>query len=108
MAGFEEGGVPWLRSRLREEPNYTCPFCGEESLILSTGDIRDDDLRVEAYCNNSDCAVREMTILAMRVGGPAGRADIDALERIDAEASGGADIISRDRSILSRRRSSRN
>jgi hypothetical protein len=114
VARFEAGGTPWIRSRLRKDSPYVCPFCGAATLILSYGDVPDDDLRVEAYCDYIDCEVREMTILAMRIGGPAGRADIDALKRIDvgdARTSTrdltGFSILERDAAVLARRRTPR-
>ena len=92
------------------------PLLGSNTAILSHGDIRDDDLRVEVYCDNEDCAVREMTILAMRFGDPQFRADVQALHEVDSgveserspsSLSSASEIplpSERNRSMLERRR----
>jgi hypothetical protein len=65
---------------------FPCPFCGGEDVKLSYGDVWGDRLRVELYCNNPRCEVREYTILAMRasVETTGRRSDVEALELIDA------------------------
>ena len=64
---------------------YPCPFCGGEDVKLSYGDVWADRLRVELYCNNPRCEVREFTVLALRAGVNATgvRTDVRALELID-------------------------
>lgn len=64
---------------------YPCPFCGSEDVKLSYGDLDVDRLRVELYCNNSSCDVREFTVLALRAGvSETGiRSDVQALDLID-------------------------
>ena len=55
MERFDIGGTPWIRQRLREEGStMQCPFCGSNTAILSVGDVPDDDLRVEVYCDNEN------------------------------------------------------
>lgn len=111
MGEFKLGGAPWIRSHLREDERPRCPFCGSRALVLSDGDVRDDDLRIELYCDNSDCNVREMTILAMRIAEPNQRADVRALQEIDTQGDpdgmSTADTTSRverDQRTLERRR----
>ena len=91
--GFARGGMPWLRRKLRVDQQQRCPFCGCDMVKLSVGDVPDDDLRVEGYCENSGCAVREFTILALRVGEPLDRADVEALRVVDAAAMTGQDAV---------------
>jgi hypothetical protein len=64
---------------------YPCPFCGSEDLKLSYGDVWADRLRVELYCNNPRCEVREFTILALFAGveSTGVRSDVHALKLID-------------------------
>jgi hypothetical protein len=64
---------------------YPCPFCGGEDVKLSYGDIWADRLRVELYCNNPRCEVREFVVLALRasVDTTGTRSDVEALRLID-------------------------
>jgi hypothetical protein len=78
---WENGDQPWLRQQGRLSP-IPCPFCGGSTLLLSDRDLADDDLRVEVYCTNINCAAREIVILATRTN-LAPRADQMALERVD-------------------------
>ncbi len=78
---FEEKSQPWARENARSIP---CPYCGKTTVLQSYGDISDDDIRVELYCNYSYCDVREFTILALRTNGRVQRADAIALEEIDS------------------------
>lgn len=71
----------------RQQGRTRCPFCGADTAILSTNDVRADGTRIELYCENSYCAVREMTVLAMNVGEFNGRADVFALQTIDKGTS---------------------
>lgn len=76
---------PWLRGILAESGGRgRCPFCGEKTLKQSDGDVVEDDRRIEMYCDNENCAAREITILAMRVAESDDRADVEALQTIDA------------------------
>lgn len=79
---YTEGDQPSVR-RLAAA-GTPCPFCGAQQLLISTEDVHDDDLRVELYCDNQMCDVREMTVIALRTNGPPERADVDALREIDA------------------------
>lgn len=62
---------------------FPCPFCGGGDVKLSYGDVWGDRLRVELYCNNPRCEVREFTVLAMYAGETGIRSDVQALELID-------------------------
>jgi hypothetical protein len=51
---------------------------------VSEGDIPEDTGRVQLYCDNGECAVREMTVVVERNGVRAGkRADVRALNAVD-------------------------
>jgi hypothetical protein len=52
-------------------------------LIESWTDLGADTVRVELYCNNSNCAAREIVILAHTRGEAGQRADLDALDNVD-------------------------
>jgi hypothetical protein len=81
----EKGSQPWARDHADEMP---CPFCGGRALKQSFGDD-DDQVRVELYCDNVNCEVREMTVLARRVDAPLERADVQALDAVDSYGFGG-------------------
>ena len=83
MTGLEyiEGNQPWVRQNAQQ---LICPYCGKKELLVSYGDVKKDDLRVELYCDNTYCDVREFTIVALRTNGRVQRADVIALEEIDA------------------------
>ena len=74
------GNQPWARTNIAA---MFCPYCGKQSLLRSFSDVADDDLRVELYCDNSNCDVREFNILAKRTEGLVQRADALALYEID-------------------------
>lgn len=78
---YEVGSAPWVRKNFGE---IRCPFCGAQNVLLSYGDVKEDDRRVELYCDNTWCEVRQFTILAMRTNNPFDRADVYALHEIDA------------------------
>jgi hypothetical protein len=62
---------------------YSCPFCGAEKLKLSYSDIWADRLRIELYCDNPGCDVREFVVLAMFADeATRDRSDVDALRLI--------------------------
>lgn len=84
--------VPWARGD--REPyvraEMRCPFCGAEQLRMSYDDTS-DARRVELYCENWQCEVRELVVLAMRVDPLVGgdrRRDVGLLHALDAEALG--------------------
>jgi hypothetical protein len=52
----------------RESIRTRCPFCGGATAVVSHNDVRTDNTRVDLYCENSRCAVREMAVIALRVG----------------------------------------
>ncbi|MGX6446739.1 hypothetical protein ACVU7I_01510 [Patulibacter sp. S7RM1-6] len=69
---------------IRSDPqSWPCPFCGGQQLIISSGDLSGDPLRIELYCNSTWCEVREFVVLAQRAGGHERRGDVQALEAID-------------------------
>jgi hypothetical protein len=75
--------VPWVR-RLSERRNFAgCYFCGEHTLIPSSGDLPLDRRRVQVYCDNDQCDARETEVIVMRDGTEttAARTDVRILER---------------------------
>ena len=79
---FEEGTTPAIREAADE---YRCPFCGENTLVRSYGDLSDDNFRVELYCENALCDTREMAIIGLRMNGRVSdrRADVAAIQAVD-------------------------
>ena len=60
IAPYEDwipGAVPWIRGG--GDRYVQCLWCGEESSRLSLTDRSDDTGRVQMYCENPDCRVRE-------------------------------------------------
>lgn len=86
---YDEGGEPTIRTAPRGEHrhllDFPCPYCGSKSVLISLGDIKNDKYRVELYCDNSMCDVREMVVLPKRTNEPVAwsRADVAALRIID-------------------------
>jgi hypothetical protein len=75
----------WLPQRrqqpaIRKQPT-ACPYCGDDSLILSWGDDAKNLVRIELYCKNEDCEAREITIVAETRGAAPARADLDRRSR---------------------------
>lgn len=89
MAEYEEKGEPAIRASSKDEhgylTDYSCPYCGGQSLLTSYGDIPDDRYRVEVYCDNPSCVIRTMAIVALRSDSPLAheRADVKALRAVD-------------------------
>ena len=77
------GWRPELAPAIRAMPAPVCPYCGAASLIESWTDLRADTVHVDLYCNNSNCAAREIVILAHTRGEAGQRADLDALADVD-------------------------
>jgi hypothetical protein len=70
--------------REKHVTGYSCPFCGVETLKLSYTDIWGDRLRIELYCENPNCDVREFIVLALRAeDATRNRSDVEALDLID-------------------------
>lgn len=82
MTGFDiNSSQPAARS---EGAKIWCPYCGSETAIVSMGDVPDDRGRMQLYCNNSYCDVREFEVIAFRAGPDAPeRADVLALQTLD-------------------------
>ncbi|MGV9748371.1 hypothetical protein ACWDTG_26250 [Rhodococcus zopfii] len=76
------GAVPWVRTA---DAPATCVFCGEQTCVRSRADVVDDRGRVQLYCDNPRCDVREVELIVMRDGTPrtAGRPDVLRLREID-------------------------
>jgi hypothetical protein len=67
----------------RQDGGSICPFCGSLA-VVSWGDVTDDPMRIELYCVNEACEVREMQIIATRAGGhELERADVLALHTLE-------------------------
>lgn len=67
---------------VRRGDESRCPFCGG-SVIRSHNDVGADGTRVDLFCENPACDVREMAVIATRVGTYNPRADLAALNKID-------------------------
>jgi hypothetical protein len=64
-------------------PSWRCPWCGNDTWIVSQSDIGTDHGRLEMYCRSERCASRE-TILIIRRGDRADqRKDVLALQALD-------------------------
>lgn len=90
------GKVPWVRTT--SEP-VTCAFCGKDTALLSRADAAADRGRVQLYCDNPQCDVREVELIVMRDGTNTtlDRPDVARLNEIDsppvAKPSDGMPII---------------
>lgn len=84
---YDEGGNPQIRAGAitgRRIDALTCPYCGADNVLLSLGDIADDTVQIELYCDNDMCDVREFVIVAKRgIGLHRNRADVRALNVVD-------------------------
>lgn len=82
MPEFTEGDQPWGRHNCGQ---MRCPYCGGQKVLVSYSDIADDELRMEFYCDNSNCEVRTFTVVPLRTNMPVAwkRADAAALEAVD-------------------------
>ena len=90
--GWSVDEQPWVRraapagfeALARAGGGARCYFCGQDSVKVSAGDLSQDTGRVQLYCDNPQCAAREMTVLVERDGvGAARRADVRALKVVD-------------------------
>ncbi|MFE9172780.1 hypothetical protein ACFYNZ_25445 [Streptomyces kebangsaanensis] len=87
---WKSGTTPWVR---RAQPTahlgvgaarFQCYFCGGQTATRSIDDVEADNGRIDLYCDNEDCAAREVTVIVRRDGdGAQGRADVRALAAID-------------------------
>lgn len=100
--GWTPEDQPWIRrSNRSSRRRYLCYFCGQQSAIISSGDLDNDAGRLEIYCDSPDCEAREIAVIVMRDGCHASlRADVRVLQWIDEEpakrkryAFSGADFI---------------
>jgi len=57
--------VPAIRGAGRGNP-ARCPWCGEDTWIVSDADHKEDRARVEMYCDNQMCDSRETVLLITR------------------------------------------
>ncbi|WP_040623507.1 hypothetical protein [Mycobacterium parascrofulaceum] len=62
--------APWVRRADRE---IDCYFCGQETVLLSYGDLTGDYRRVQIYCDSSDCDGREVDVIVLADGTEATR-----------------------------------
>lgn len=79
---WNAGTPPWVRRQSGR--TLHCPFCGDQSLKRSTGDVPDAG-RIELHCDNMSCDARTMVVLLLQDGGFQAhrRADVRALQAID-------------------------
>lgn len=90
------GATPWVR--MAAEP-VTCVFCGKDTALRSRADVAADCGRVQVYCDNPQCDVREVELIVMRDGTnkTMNRPDVAQLKDLDsppaARASAGVPII---------------
>jgi transcription elongation factor Elf1 len=86
---YDERDQPAIRAAATDSNgylrDYACPFCGIKSVLISLADIEADHYRVELYCDNGSCEVREFTVLPLRMNGPVSRVrtDVAALDAVD-------------------------
>lgn len=85
---YEEGDEPWARRQGNKDgkvQDFPCPYCGKKAVLISYGDIPEDDLRIELYCDNTWCEVRTFTIVALRTDRllQNHRTDVAALHEVD-------------------------
>ncbi len=78
---YMNGDQPYGR---RYPEDLVCPYCGGKAVIRGYNDVPEDSLRLDLYCDNGNCEVRTFTILARRIDTRLDRADVIALEEIDA------------------------
>jgi ribosomal protein L37AE/L43A len=74
-----------IREASSESP-WRCPWCGENSWIVSREDVGDDLGRVQMFCTNTQCESQETELLIVRAYGVTlaqKRADVRALRAID-------------------------
>lgn len=78
------GYAPWIRGA--SDP-CGCLFCGQDTVILSLGDMAEDSGRVQIYCDSSDCDAREVEIIVVEDGTAAtrGRKDVRILGHFTPE-----------------------
>lgn len=78
--------TPAIREASDENP-WRCPWCGENTWIVSRDDVEDDLGRVQMFCSNDQCESQETELLVMRAYDATTlaqrRADIRALRAID-------------------------
>lgn len=58
------GATPWVR----DGGPSMCVFCGKQTCIRSRTDVRADSGRVQLYCENPECDVREVELIVTRDG----------------------------------------
>lgn len=90
-ADWSHGSTPWIRRRVGSPAGseaITCYLCGSSTMMRSWGDLADDHGRVQLYCDNPDCAAREVDLIVLRDGHPdtLRRADVQALDAITPTA----------------------
>lgn len=89
-ADWSHGSTPWVRgvdgSPAGSEA-IICYLCGSSTMMRSWGDLADDHGRIQLYCDNPDCAAREVEMIVLEDGNPATgrRADVRALMAVRAE-----------------------
>lgn len=93
MSAYEyNADVPAIRAANPEHP-WVCPWCGDRTWFISSGDDRTDRGRVEMYCDNPDCDSRETVVLIVRghtsdySADASDNADVRALADTDAAPS---------------------
>lgn len=86
--GIFDGKEPAIRDDPREPggdrlAEFPCAFCGERQLLIGYADQPEDNYRIDLYCDNPGCDVREMTVMAERADEVLNRADVQALKAVD-------------------------
>lgn len=90
------GSTPWVRIAAGRA---TCVFCGSRTAALSRADVAADCGRVQVYCDNPQCDVREVELIVMRDGTnkTMNRSDVAQLNNLDdppaAKVSAGVPVI---------------
>lgn len=85
-ASWSVGDSPWIRGA---STPCSCLFCGQDTAILSFGDMAEDKGRVQIYCENSDCDAQEVEVIVVEDGMATtrGRTDVRILRHFAPEES---------------------
>lgn len=83
-ARWSVGDRPWIRGAF--DP-CSCLFCGQDTAILSFGDMAEDIGRVQIYCDGEDCDAREVEIIVTEdgTGATRNRTDVRILRHFPPE-----------------------
>jgi hypothetical protein len=75
--------IPWFRRSLDKDNVAACYFCGDTTLIRSSGDLLVDPRRIQVYCDNDQCDARATEVVVVDDGtkATAARTDVRLLAK---------------------------